>query len=53
MLRTSPLTDSSTSATQIVVEYDEAGDGGGGARVPVQKSGKGQNTSGPTEAPIL
>ena len=29
MLRTSILTDSSTSATYIVVEYDRVDDGGG------------------------
>ena len=39
MLRTSSSTDSSTSATQIVVEYDGVDAGGGGGK-PVEKSSK-------------
>ena len=38
MLRTSSLTDSSTSVTQIVVEYDGVKDSGGGKSV--KKSSK-------------
>ena len=40
MLRTSSSTDSSTSAAQIVVEYDGVDDSGGGGGQSVEKSSK-------------
>ena len=48
MLKTSSLTDSSTSAAQIVVEYDEVdGDGGVGGGKSVTKSKNCQKSKKP------
>ena len=48
MLRTSSSTDSSTSVTQIAVEYDGVGDGGGKS---VEKSSKSRRIVKKSEKP--